>query len=102
MTILEIMEKVGVFENPKKIMAYVQDGLNEMQHKIPEKIQREFLDIVADTRYYNLPTTMIRLEGVFAKYDSTKWVRIPRIQNVDILEDSGESTASSDDEIIVV
>ena len=82
-------------------MALIQDALDEIQTKSGDMTSREFLDVEEDVRYYSLPTTMINLEGVFGK-NGTEWIRIPRLQRSDIREDSGESTATSDDSIIIV
>jgi len=101
MTVLEVMERCNYLQTPKKIMAYVQDALDEIQTKSGDMTSREFLDVEEDVRYYSLPTTMINLEGVFGK-NGTEWIRIPRLQRSDIREDSGESTATSDDSIIIV
>jgi len=97
------MERVGYLQKPKYIMALIQDALDELQIKQSDTMSREFLSIEEDVRYYNMPTTQRRLDGVFAKDASgVRWVRIPRIQRVDFLEDSGESTATSDQNIIII
>ena len=104
MTVLEIMERTNTTVSSKRIQAYVQDSLNEIQAKSGDQVSREFLNVEADVRYYNLPTSKVKITGVFAKsnLDNTKWARIPRVQAVDMLESSGESTATSDANIIVI
>ena len=101
MTVLEVIERCNYTGPSKRIMAYIQDALNEIQTLSEDQVSREFLNIEEDVRYYNLPTSMVKLEGVFGK-SGTDWIRIPRIQRNDILEDSGESTSTSDDSIIIV
>ncbi len=104
MTSLEVIERCNTAVSPARIYAYIQDALNEIQTKAADQVSREFKSVEADVRYYAQPTTMVKLDGVFAKdpNDSTKWVRILRIQKNDMLEDSDTSTSSSDDNIIIV
>jgi hypothetical protein len=106
-TILEVSERVQDIKDvpSRRLMAYVQDALNEIQTISPgESVDREFLNIVADTRYYSFPSTAIKTGGVFGKnpLDSTQWIRLPRIQRNDLLEDSSESTASSTDNLVII
>ena len=102
MTVLQLMERVGSNE-PGKVLAYIQDALDEMQSILPETVTRTTMDVEEDTRYYSLPTTMIRLLGVYRKYnDDGKYVRISRIENIDLLDDTSASSSSSDDNIVVV
>ena len=97
------MEKIGYMENPKKVLAYVQDALDEIQTLCNETVDRELLSIEADTRYYNLPSTAINILGVYRLFnDDGQYIRIPEIQNQDVIDVSDESTASSEDDIIVV
>ena len=103
MTTLELMERIGYLENPNKVLAYVQDAFDEIETLCEETISRELLDIEADTRYYNLPTTAINVLGVYRKFnDDNQYIRIPEILNPDVIDQASESTASSEDDIIVV
>jgi len=102
LNLLQLMERVGS-RKTKLIIGYVQDALNEMQTIIPETVTRSFLDIEADTRLYSLPTTMIKLLGVYRKYDDDeKYIRIGRIQGDTLEQDSTASSSSTDDDIIVI
>ena len=85
-------------------MQYVQQALNEIQLKSGDQKSREFLNVEADVRYYSMPTSQVKLDGVYAKSvtDSTQWVKIARVQSVDMLENSDTSSASSDDNIIII
>ena len=107
MTILELSELVQDIKDvaSPRLMAYVQQALNEIQTISPgESVTREFLNVVADTRYYSLPTTAVKVTGVFGRNpaDSTQWIRLPRVQRNDLLEDSSEDTAASTDNLIIV
>ena len=103
MTLLEIMERVGS-RRPEYVKALVNDALEEIADLIPERTTGEFINVVADQRFYNLPTAAIRVLGVYARYDSDgRYVRIPGVSNI-ILEKPTTATSSSvsDVEIIVV
>ena len=107
MTILEVAERVQHIADvaSPRLMAFVQDSLNEIQTISPgESVTREFLNVVADTRYYSLPTTAVKVTGVFGRNpaDSTQWIRLPRVQRNDLLEDSSESTAASTDNLVII
>lgn len=102
-TVLNIMEQVGS-RNTKRIVQYINDGLNEIATLIPDKTDNSLIDVVADTRLYNLPSNMKKLLGVYAKADTDndKYQRISRIENIDVLQDSSADTTTSDDDLIII
>lgn len=103
MNLLNVMEQVGSRQT-KRIAQYVNDCLKEIAEEIPDKMERANISVVAETRLYSLPTNMRKLEGVYQRLDNDddKYIRISRIQSVDVIQDSTTSTVSNDDDIIIV
>ena len=102
MTVLEVMQRSGSTSTHRAI-AYIKDGLLELQGNIPDKLERKKYSVVADTRYYALPSNMIDLKSVWRLFDDNgNYVRIPRIQNITILQDSDSTTDTADSGVIVI
>ena len=66
MTIKELMERVGITETGRAI-AYVKDGLDEMNMITETHINVERIDITQDQRYYNLPNDVIKITDIRCK-----------------------------------
>ena len=102
MTVLELMERTGL-RTPERAYAYIKDGLLDLQTHVPEKTKRYTFSVEKDVRYYSLPSDMVNLLNVYRKYDSDgRFIGIPRISNIQMMQDSSSSTATSDDLIIVI
>jgi hypothetical protein len=109
MKVLEIMERTGMVDL-QKALAYIADGLSEMGDLIQEKTTGTSYDVVADQKLYTFPSNMIRLLGVYRKYDTdsstsrVRYIRIGRIQAIDTVDQVlGASTSvSSEDDILVI
>lgn len=102
MTVQEVMERVGT-KQTGLALAFINDGLQEIAERTPDKVKRAFYSIEADTRFYLLPTDMIKLQGVYRKYDSNgRYIPISMISDVEIQEDSSASTVTTDDDIIII
>jgi hypothetical protein len=102
MTILEIMERTGA-RNPNLVRAWVNDALEDIQDLIPDKTTWTKVNIVADTRFYTLPSNMLELLGVYRRFDSQgRYVRIGRVQSLDIDEPDSSISASTSISIVVV
>ena len=102
MTVLELMERTGI-RNSEQAFTYIKDGLLEIQMQANEQMKRYTFDVEDGTQFYNLPSDLVTLEGVYRLYSSDgKYVRIPRVANIDILEDASSATGTSDDAIIVI
>ena len=102
MRVIELMERVGLRDG-QRAMAYIKDGLLEVSQQIPEQTKRFVFSVVSGTRYYNLPSDFVTMRGVYRLWDSNgKYVKIPRVQHVEILQDSASATATSDDDLIVI
>lgn len=104
MTLLEVMERVGSRQT-NKIIAYVTDAMTEIAEILPEKTTYQTYNVVANQKLYSMPNNMIRLLGVYRKYDSNgKYIRIGYVTNLDIFENVSGSTAadSQAQEIVVI
>ena len=96
------MERTGI-RDPEKAYAYIGDALLEIQMLANEQVKRYVMDVEDGVRYYTLPSDMVTLKGVYRLYDdSGNYVKIPYVQNIDLLEDASSSDATSDDDIIVI
>ena len=60
------MERVGMTETGRAI-AYIKDGLDEMNMLAETHVDIERIDITADQRYYEFPQDMIKVIDVRAK-----------------------------------
>ena len=102
MTLLEVMERVGSRE-PERVKTYITDALREIEAVIPEKTTGHMYDVVADQIYYAFPSNMVKLLGVYRKYDTSgKYILIPRIKELDIIHISSSVSTSEATETIVV
>jgi hypothetical protein len=95
MTILEIMERTGA-RDPNLVRAWINDALEDIQDLIPDKTTWQKINVVADTRFYTLPSDMIELLGVYRRFDSQgRYIRIGRVQSLDIDEPTTSVSAST-------
>ena len=101
-TVLNIMEEAGSRQE-KRIVKYINEGLSEIADLIPDTVDRSLISVVADTRFYNLPSTSKKIEGIYQLIDTDNGIykRIERIQNVDLLEDGTASAVTDEDDIII-
>ena len=80
MKVKELMERVGMTETGRAI-AYIKDGLDEMNMLAETHVNVERIDIVKDQRYYNLPYDTIKVLDIRMKHhcnDDGKYRSIPR------------------------
>jgi len=80
MKVQELMERVGTTETGKAI-AYIKDGLDEMNMLAETHINVERIDITEDQRYYEFPNDLIKVVDVRVKnHSNTKdeYRSIPR------------------------
>ena len=66
MTVKELMERVGITETGRAI-AYIKDGLDEMNMRVETHVDVERIDISEDQRYYNLPRDVIKVTDIRCK-----------------------------------
>lgn len=102
MKVIEIMERTGL-RSGQRAMTYIKDGLLEIGQNMPEQTKRLLFSVEDGVRFYNFPSDHVRTLGIFRKYDNDgKYIPIPRVQNIQILQDSSSATGTSDDQLIVL
>ena len=80
MTVREIMERVGMAETGRAL-AYIKDGLDEMNMIAETHVNVERIDITADQRYYTMPVDAIKIIDIRCKHHentNSKYRSIPR------------------------
>ena len=67
MKVKELMERVGMIETGRAI-AYIKDGLDEMNMIAETHVNVERIDITADQRYYTMPADAIKIIDIRCKH----------------------------------
>lgn len=63
MKVQELMERVGT-EQTGRAIAYIKDGLEEMNMSNETQITTSRVDIKKDQRYYDLPDDMVKITDI--------------------------------------
>ena len=66
MKVLEVMERAGVTDTGRAL-AYIKDGLEELNMISETHVTTERIDITADQRFYNFPKDMIKVLDIRCK-----------------------------------
>ena len=66
MKIKELMERIGI-NNTGRAVAYVKDGLEEIQMLTEVHTKLERIDITKDQRFYKLPNEMVKMIDIRVK-----------------------------------
>ncbi len=80
MKVKELMERVGT-TSTGRVIAYIKDGLDEMNMLAETHVTTERIDITADQRFYDLPEDMIKVTDIRVKNHSNskdEYRSIPR------------------------
>ena len=80
MKVKELMERVGTGETGRAL-AYIKDGLDEMNMIAETHVNVERIDITADQRYYTMPKDAIKIIDIRCKHHEntdSKYRSIPR------------------------
>ena len=80
MKVNELMERVGMAETGRAL-AYIKDGLDEMNMIAETHVNVERIDITADQRYYTMPADAIKIIDIRCKHHentNSKYRSIPR------------------------
>mgnify|MGYP003149315182 CR=1 FL=1 len=80
MKVQELMERVGTNETGKAI-AYIKDGLEEMNIQSETHVTTQRVDIIVDQRYYDIPHDVIKIIDIRCKHhdnNDSKYRSIPR------------------------
>tara|TARA_R100000781_G_scaffold109494_2_gene74448 strand:+ start:726 stop:1007 length:282 start_codon:yes stop_codon:yes gene_type:complete len=83
MKIQQLMERVGVFETGK-IIAYVKDGLEDLNMNFETHVTTEKIDMTENQRFYDIPNDVIKILEVRALNhlnSKDEYRRIPRLVN---------------------
>ena len=83
MKVQQLMERVGSFETGK-IIAYIKDGLEDLNMNFETHIELEKLDITENKRFYDIPNNVIKILEVRALNhlnSKDEYRRIPRLIN---------------------
>ena len=89
MKVKQFMERVGTTETGRAI-AYLQDGLEEMNMISETHIAESKIDIAKDKRYYNFPANYIKITDIRVKNhlnNSDEYRSIPRMIGEPATED---------------
>ena len=66
MKVLEVMERAGITDTGRAI-AYIKDGLEELNMISETHVTTERINIVKDQRFYNFPNDMIKVLDIRCK-----------------------------------
>tara|TARA_Y100001951_G_C11133735_1_gene179659 strand:+ start:63 stop:353 length:291 start_codon:yes stop_codon:yes gene_type:complete len=85
MTVLEVMERIGMKEETL-VIAWIKDAIHLIQSNTKEKIKVQKRDIIksvdSDDNVYQFPGDMIAVENISIKDTSdSKYKRIRRLSN---------------------
>ena len=92
MKIKELMERTGLSETGRAV-AYIKDGLREMNMMSETYINTERIDITANQRYYDLPLDLVKITDIRCKnhYNSKDEYRsIARLMMEPSIEDADQ------------
>ena len=66
MTVKELMERVGI-NNTGRAVAYIKDGLDEINILTEVHTKVDIMDIVENQRFYTLPNEMVKMIDITVK-----------------------------------
>ena len=66
MKVKELMERVGMVETGRAI-AYIKDGLDEMNMIAETHVTTQRIDIAKDQRFYNMPNDALKIVDIRCK-----------------------------------
>ena len=80
MTVQEIMDRLGM-DSTGKAIAYIKDGLDEMNLLSETHTKTTRIDINQDQRFYNLPNEAVKILDIRCKHhnnQNSRYESIPR------------------------
>ena len=90
MKVSELMERAGISQTGRAI-AYIKDGLDEINMMGETHVTTQRINIVADQRFYDLPMDVIKVLDIRCQHhenDDSKYRSIPRTIKPPATEDS--------------
>lgn len=92
MKVKELMERVGISETGRAI-AYIKDGLEELNMMFETHTNTERIDITQDQRFYEFPNEMVKAIDIRAKNhmnDKGEYRTIPRMMHKPLIKDADD------------
>ena len=89
MKVKELMERCGISQTGKAI-AYIKDGLEDLNIKFETHTNTERIDITADKRFYEFPDDMVKVIDIRMKNHlngKDEYRSIPRMQHQPTIKD---------------
>jgi len=95
-TVIQLIEKAGMPKHDLNLaIEYIQDALWEVQKEGDIDTHKTPFNIVADQRYYSLPSDMVHLKNVYGyNSDEEKYFHIPRALD-QVIPDTDEEIGAS-------
>lgn len=90
MTVKQIMERVGMTQTGRAI-AYIKDGLNEINMLAETHITTARINITKDQRFYDIPSDVIKMLDIRCKdqlNNDDEYRSIPRAIGTPVSKDS--------------
>ena len=90
MTVKELMERVGINQTGRAV-AYIKDGLEEIQMLTEVHTRLERFDITAKQRFYTLPNEMVKMIDIRVKNhlnSKDEYRSIPRMIHEPAIKDA--------------
>ena len=92
MKVKELMERIGMTEVGRAI-AYIKDGLIELNMIAETHVTTERIDITTNQRYYDLPNDIVKMLSIRAKNhfnSKDEYRKIPRLMYEPSIEDADQ------------
>ena len=92
MTVKELMERAGTNQTGKAV-AYIKDGLEEINMLTETHTRVETFDITEDQRFYTLPNEMVKMIDIRVKNhlnSKDEYRSIPRMIGQPLTKDADE------------
>ena len=93
MKVKEIMERAGMSQTGKAI-AYIKDGLEDLNIKFETHTTTERIDITEDQRFYEFPNDMVKVIDIRMKNhlnDKDEYRSIPRMLHQPTIKDADDA-----------
>ena len=93
MKVKEIMERAGMSQTGKAI-AYIKDGLEDLNIKFETHTTTERIDITEDKRFYEFPHDMVKVIDIRMKNhfnDKDEYRSIPRMLHQPTIKDADDA-----------
>ena len=90
MKVKELMERVGLVETGRAV-AYIKDGLEEINMLTETHTRLERFDITEDQRFYTLPNEMVKMIDIRVKNhlnSKDEYRSIPRMIHKPVVKDA--------------